>query len=138
MPGYPNSSSIAAYKNVAAHSTVVEADPYQLISMLMDTALEKLNIARAAIQRGDKAGKAAALHRATAIVDELRVSLNHQVGGEISASLERLYDYMIRRMLAANLQDDIKAIDEVNKLLSEIRGAWVAIPPGARTAKVMP
>ncbi|HEX2586446.1 MAG TPA: flagellar export chaperone FliS [Steroidobacteraceae bacterium] len=135
MAGYPN-SSIAAYRNVAAHSTVLEADPYQLVAMLMDTALERLNIARAAIQRGDKAGKAAALHRSTAIIEELRSSLNHQVGGEISSSLERLYDYMIRRLLAANLQDDIKAIDEVNKLLSEIRGGWGAIPQAARNAKV--
>jgi len=135
MAGYSN-SSIAAYKNVAAHSTAFEADPYQLICMLMDTALEKLNIARAAIQRGDKAGKAAALHRSTAIVEELRSSLNHKAGGEISSSLERLYDYMIRRLLAANLQDDIKAIDEVNKLLSEIRGGWGAIPPAARNVKV--
>jgi flagellar protein FliS len=137
MAGYPNSSNIAAYKNVAAHSSVLEADPYQLVSMLMDAALEKLNMANAAIQRNDKIGKAAALHRATAIIDELRISLNHEAGGEISVSLERLYDYMIRRALAANLQDDIKAIDEVNKLLSEIRGAWGAIPPAARTAKVM-
>jgi len=135
MAGYSN-SSIAAYRNVAAHSTVLEADPYQLVAMLMDTALERLNIARAAIQRGDKAGKAAALHRSTAIIEELRSSLNHQVGGEISSSLERLYDYMIRRLLAANLQDDIKAIDEVNKLLSEIRGGWGAIPQAARNAKV--
>ncbi len=138
MAGYPNSSSIAAYKNVAAHSSVLEADPYQLINMLMHTALERLGMARAAIQRGDKIAKAAALHRATAIVDELRNSLNHQVGGELSLSLERLYDYMIRRMLAANLQDDIKAIDEVNKLLSEIRDAWGAIPPSVRTPKVAP
>jgi len=137
MAGYSNSSSIAAYKNVAAQSSVLEADPYQLINMLMDAALEKLSMARAAIQRGDKIAKAAALHRATSIIDELRISLNHEAGGEISASLERLYDYMIRRTLAANLQDDIKAIDEVNKLLSEVRGAWGAIPPGARTAKVM-
>jgi len=67
MAGYSN-SPIAAYKNVAAQSAVLDADPFQLISMLMDTALERLKIARACVQRGDKAGKAAALHRATAII----------------------------------------------------------------------
>lgn len=137
MAGYPHPSSIAAYKSVANHGAVVEADPYQLICMLMDGALERLNLARAAIQRKDKIGKAAALHRVTSILDELRLSLNHSVGGDISASLDGLYDYMIRRTLAANLQDDIKAVDEVNNLLGEVRSAWGAIPVSARNARTV-
>lgn len=138
MAGYSQSSGISAYKKVAVHSEAVEADPYQLICMLMDGALERLHLAKAAIQRKDKVAKAQALHRVVEIIDELRASLNHKAGGQIADNLDRLYDYMIRRTLAANLQDDTKAIDEVNKLLSEIRGAWGSIPPAARTAKVMP
>ena len=138
MAGYPQTSSIAAYKSIAAHGTVTEAEPYQLICMLMDAALERLRLARVSIQRGSKMEKAGHLHRVVGIIDELRVSLDHKVGREISGNLERLYDYMIRRTLAANLQDDIKAIDEVNKLLSEIRGAWGAIPLSARIPKAVP
>ena len=135
MAGYSQTSGISAYKQVAVHGGASEADPYQLICMLMDGALERLHIAKAAIQRKDKVAKAKALHRVVEIIDELRASLNHKAGGQIADNLDRLYDYMIRRTLAANLQEDIKVIDEVNKLLSEIRGAWGAIPPTARTVR---
>ena len=138
MAGFSQSSSIAAYKSVAVHGTVPDADPYQLICMLMDGALERLSLARAAIQRKDKIAKTGALHRVVSILNELRHSLDHKAGGQIAENLERLYEYMVRRTLAENLQDDIKAIDEVKNLLSEIRGAWGSIPPGARSAKVMP
>ena len=138
MAGYSQASGISAYKKVAVHGGTAEADPYQLICMLMDGALERLNLAKAAIHRRDKVAKATALHRVVEIIDELRASLNHKVGGQIADNLDRLYDYMIRRALAANLQDDIKAIDEVNKLLSELRGAWGAVPADARSPKVMP
>lgn len=135
MAGY-SQSGISAYKKVSVHGGASEADPYQLICMLMDGALERLNLAKAAIQRNDKLTKTQVLHRVVEIIDELRASLNHKAGGQIAENLEKLYDYMIRRTLAANLQDDVKAIDEVNNLLSEIRNAWGSIPPAERIAKV--
>jgi flagellar protein FliS len=75
------------------------------------------------------------LHRVVAIIDELRCSLDHSVGGDISANLERLYEYMTRRVLMANLKNDIGAIDEVLRLLREIRNSWVAIPPALRSVQ---
>ena len=135
MAGY-SQSGISAYKKVSVHSEAVEADPYQLICMLMDGALERLKVAKAAMLRNDRVTKAQVLHRVVEILDELRASLNHKAGGQIAENLEKLYDYMIRRTLAANLQDDIKAVDEVNNLLSEIRNAWGAIPPADRITKV--
>jgi flagellar protein FliS len=133
MAGFSQASSIAAYKSVATHGAAVEAEPHQLISMLMDGALERLLSAKGCIERGDLVAKAALLHRVGAIVDELRCSLDHSAGGSIAANLDRLYEYMTRRVLNANLKNDVGAIDEVVKLLREVRDAWNAIPAQHRT-----
>jgi flagellar secretion chaperone FliS len=133
MAGFPQASSIATYKSVATHGAVVEADPHKLVCLLMDGALERLSSARGCIERGETVAKAALLHRVGAIVDELRCSLDHSVGGEVAANLEHLYDYLTRRVLLANLRNDVNIIDEVVRLLREIRGAWVTIPVQQRT-----
>jgi flagellar protein FliS len=135
MAGYPQASSIAAYKSVATHGAAQEADPHQLICMLMDGALDRLVSAKGCIERKELVAKAALLHRVGAIIDELRCSLDHSAGGEIAANLDRLYDYMMRRVLTANLSNDVIAIDEVVRLLREIRDAWVSIPLQARMVK---
>ncbi len=135
MAGYSQASSIAAYKSVATHGAVSEADPHQLICMLMDGALDRLISAKGCIERGELTQKAALLHRVGAIIDELRSSLDHSVGGTVSANLERLYDYMMHRVLNANLKNDVAAIDEVGRLLREVREAWVAIPVEARNQR---
>lgn len=135
MAGYSQASSIAAYKSVATHGVACEADPHQLITMLLDGALDRLMSAKGSIAQGDLVQKAALLHRVGAIIDELRCSLDHSVGGELSANLDRLYDYILRRVLTANLNNDVTAIDEVTHLLREIRHAWAAIPLDARAPR---
>lgn len=126
---------ISAYKSVATHGAAAEADPHRLICMLLDGALERLSAARGYVERKDLMQKAALLHRVGLIVDELRLSLDHSAGGDIAANLDRLYDYIMRRVVHANLQNDADAIDEAARLLQKIRDAWTAIPPEARAMR---
>ena len=51
----------------------------------------------------------------------------HDHGGEISSNLERLYDYMNRRLLEASSANDTLMIDEVMKLLLEVKSGWDGI-----------
>lgn len=132
---YSPGARISAYKSVAMHGVATEADPHQLICMLMDGALERLTAARGCIERQDQVQKAALLHRVGLIIDELCLSLDHSAGGEIAANLERLYDYINRRVLTANLHSDIAPIEEAARLLQQIRNAWGAIPPEARNVR---
>lgn len=135
MAAYPNAARAAAYQSVAAQTSTATADPHQLICMLMDGALSRMGAARGCIEHNDKVRKAALLHRVGAIIDELRVSLDHRAGGAIAADLERLYEYISRRICDANLQNDVAAIDESMKLLQNIRRAWGQIPPEARALR---
>jgi flagellar protein FliS len=39
---------------------------------------------------------------------------------------------MSRRLLAANAQNEVEPLDEVTRLLGQIRDSWVAIPMESR------
>lgn len=128
----PHAAKLAAYSSAQAHGGVAAADPHKLIVMLMDGALERISTARGCVTRGDMAEKARLLNRCVSIIGELRSSLDFQGGGQLAANLGELYDYMCRRLLKAIAENRIEILDEVSKLLHEVRGAWVAIPSEAR------
>ena len=132
MAATPNAAKLAAYSSASAHGGVAAADPHRLIVMLMDGALDRIRTARGCIERKDIAEKAKLLNRAVSIIGELRASLDAKAGGQIAANLDALYDYMCRRLLKANSDSNVAILDEVSKLLHELRGAWLAIPTEAR------
>ena len=132
MSANPYASRLAEYTKVSAHAGVAAADPHKLVLMLMDGALERLASARGCIARQDAVQKAHLVHRAVAILGELKASLDLKQGGSIAENLGELYDYMIRRVLLGSLQDKAEYLEEVSKLLGQVRDAWVALP--AKTA----
>jgi len=129
---YSPQSRIAAYRSVSAHGAVADTHPHALVLTLLDAALERMNAARACIEKGETRRKAGLLHSAVILVAELRGSLNMEKGGPLAVNLSQLYDYMSRRLIHANLNNDSAAVTEVLSLLSEIRGAWAAIGPVVR------
>lgn len=128
----PNSSKLAAYRSTSVHSGVAAADPHRLVVMLMDGALERIATARGLMTHGGGGEKAQLLHRAVAIIDELRNSLNFKAGGDVSVNLDALYEYMCMRIMQANAANKPEWLDEVSRLLGEIRGAWLALPAHGR------
>ena len=127
-----HAAKLAAYSSAQAHGGVAAADPHRLIVMLMDGALERIATARGCLTRGDTAEKARLINRAVSIIGELRSSLDLNSGGPIALNLGELYDYMCRRLLKATAENRVEMLDEVTKLLNEIRTAWVSIPNEAR------
>jgi flagellar protein FliS len=131
----PNAAKLAAYRSTSVHSGVAASDPHRLIVMLMDGALERLATARGLMLNGTGgAEKTQLLHRAVAIIDELRNSLNFKSGGDLSHKLDSLYDYICVRIMQANAANKPEWLDEVSRLVGEIRAAWLAIPAQQRPA----
>jgi flagellar protein FliS len=64
------------------------------------------------------------MQRAEAIIAELRGTLNHEKGGEIAGRLEAIYAFCQRHLLEARLKRDAERIEQVMKLLGELRDAW--------------
>ena len=135
--------AVGAYSNVGVETAVTEASPHRLVVLLFEGAKEAIILAKAGIEAGDIQKKGVSISKAIDIIlNGLRASLNMEEGGDLSQNLYALYDYMARRLLYANVNNDIAALDEVFSLLSEIHSAWVEIGenlvPSASTTSNQP
>lgn len=130
-------SGVAAYSQVGLETGVHAADPHKLTVMLFDGALQALRNGREHMKAGDIAAKGKSItHASTIITSGLRASLDLEKGGEIAGNLDALYDYMVRRLTHAHVHNDLAAMDEVERLLGELREAWNAIGTNAAAVPV--
>jgi flagellar protein FliS len=121
-------NSARAYAQVDEDTGVLAANPHQLIVMLFDGALLAIGKAENSLKQGDLMEKGRSIGSAISIVSYgLKASLDFSNGDEIAPRLAGLYDYMVRRLIHANLKNDAAALREISGLLSEIRGAWAEI-----------
>ena len=121
-------SAVKQYNQVGVVSGVEAASPHRLIQMLMQGAIEKVAMAKGFMLRNDVANKGSHISWAISIIDGLRSSLDLDAGGEIAHNLDDLYEYMTRRLLRANVENDPDILDEVSSLLNSIKEAWNALP----------
>ena len=126
---YANSRvAVNQYAQVDTYSAISGADSHRLVLMLMDGALGKIAVARGGMERNDLAAKGMAIGQAISNIDGLRSSLDLDAGGELAVNLDRLYDYMVRRLTEANIHNDASMLEEVAGLLNDIRAGWESIP----------
>lgn len=125
---YAMHKELNQYRQSGALAEAAVASPHRQIQMLFEGVLERIAMARGAMLHKNIAVKGEQIGRAIDIVEGLRVMLDHDRGGELSARLDSLYGYMTRRLLEANLRNDPEALDEVVRLLREVKAGWDAIP----------
>ena len=128
------SKGIQAYRKDSLKSDLASADPHRIIQLLMQGALERLALGKGCIERSDWEGKSAALSRAVEIINELRDALDREVNPELVDNLETLYEYMTVRITEASAAKDTSMIDEVIRLLLQIKGAWDQISQADKDA----
>lgn len=124
------SASISAYRQLSVETEANAASPHRLVGMLLAGARDRLRAARVQIEKGDAAGKGESISSALSIIGALQGSLNLEQGGEIAANLDSLYDYMLRSLPLANLEDNVDRIVEIDGLIAEIQAGWEGIKPG--------
>lgn len=114
-----------AYAKVGVESGVMSASPHQLIAMLFDAALASIRTARLHMEAGAVDEKGKAVSKAIDIINGgLIAGLDEEQGGELAKDLERLYEYVVRILLQANLRNDLQQLDEASELLANIASAW--------------
>lgn len=121
-------NAVQQYQQAHSQGKIENASPHQLIQLLMEGALSRIAQAKGAMTHGNMGEKSTLIGKAISIIGGLQGSLDMDTEGEISNNLDSLYDYMVRRLLEANLKNDDTILDEISGLLLEIKGAWDAIP----------
>jgi flagellar protein FliS len=120
--------AVDTYTRLEIETGVAAASPQRLIVMLYEGAIKAVLAAQAALARGDLAERGSAISKAISIIDEgLRPALDLEAGGEIAANLMSLYEYLVHRLLYANLKADEPSLGEALRLLTELKGAWEAL-----------
>ena len=125
-----SSRDASAYARVGLESGILAASPHQRISMLFDHYQAAIRMARLQMQAGNIPEKGKAITRAINIVSRgLRGSLDLEQGGDIARQLDDLYDFVVRLLLRANLDNDEASLNAAAELLGPSASAWSAIGP---------
>lgn len=95
--------------------------------MLYDGAIRFTTQARDAAKRRDIPTRRDAVSRVIAIVSELQSTLDVERGGEVATSLDRLYTFMLERLMSASFNQDPALFDDVLKVLTTLREGWTTI-----------
>ena len=94
--------------------------------------------ARLNMIRGQIAARGKAISKAMSIVDQgLKCSLDKARGGELAERLDALYEYICGRLFEANAQSRTDCLDEAERLLNEIYGAWAEIGKAPANLKLV-
>lgn len=105
-----------------SNNAVTTASPGELTLMLYNGCLKFINQAKQAISGQNIEVKNTSIQKAQAIVQELMVTLNMDM--TVSENLLSLYDYLNRRLIEANIKNDIAILEEVEGFVTEFRDTW--------------
>ncbi len=101
-----------------------EISSHQIISLLMDGALERVEQAIASHKKQQIEKLEILTQKLVAIINGLRNSLNIEAGGDIAENLDALYEYMVVNITQSTFEDLPKSLIETRNLLSEIKLGW--------------
>lgn len=108
----------AQYNN----SKVLTASPAELTLMLYDGSIKFCNIAIDAVERKDVAKAHKNIVKVENIIDYLRKTLDMKY--QVAQDFERMYVYLERRLVEANMKKDKEILEEINSHLHAIRDTW--------------
>lgn len=137
MVSMGNNQALNAYAQVNVEAAINAASPVQLIVLLYDGAINSLASAKGFMSQSKFEEKGRLISKAIGIVEGLRTVLDQEKGGEIAKNLNDLYEYMKKQLLLGNLKNQTEQLDEVMKLLADLRSAWVAIATPKNIAPAM-
>lgn len=110
--------------NQYQQNQISTASPEQILLMLYDGAIRFTRRAISGIEENKPELKMSGVSKAMAIIAEFSNSLNHEIGGQIADDLDALYDFMMRELTTANVNNDVEKLKTVETLLMDLRQTW--------------
>ena len=111
-------NAYAQYKN----SKVLTASPAELTLMLYEGAIKFCNIAIAAIEQKDVEKAHKNIQKTQKIIEHFRITLDMKY--PVAQDFDRVYEYLLRRLVEANVKKDKKILEEVSEHLHSMRDTW--------------
>jgi len=103
-------------------NSINTASPAKLTLMLYDGAVKFCNIALEGIEEKDIQKAHTNIMKAEKIIVELRVSLDRKY--KVWEDFDRVYDYVYRRLVEANMKKDPEILKEAMKHIKTMRDTW--------------
>lgn len=123
MPREDNMHPKEAYRQY--QSTYINtSSPEELICLLFKEALRNMLGAKEALLKGESLVKRKCLVKAFEVISELMNSLNLEKGGAIGEQLAILYEYVMMKLLEANVADKPKPLDEATAIIATLNDGW--------------
>lgn len=108
--------------NAYKQNSVTTASPGELTLKLYNGCLKFISKAKNAIAEKNIEEKNTNIQKAQSIIKELILTLNMDY--DISKQMLPLYEYMERRLIDANIKNDVGILNEVEGLVTEFRDTW--------------
>lgn len=115
-----NTNAYNAYKN----NSVNYVSKDKLLIMLLDGAVNFSKIARQAIVDKDIKKAHDNIIKTENIFYELIATLDVSKGGEWAPTLLKVYDFIVYRLIQANIKKDVEIMNEIIPLIEYVRGTW--------------
>jgi flagellar secretion chaperone FliS len=104
---------------------ILTASPAEITLMLYEGAIKFCNVAILAIQNKEIEKAHINIRKAQRIIEEFRNTLDHQY--PVWEDFDKIYVYLLRRLLQANIKKDASILEEVNGHLRMLRDTWKEI-----------
>ena len=121
--------------NPYLRNAVMTARPEQLQLMLYDGAIRFASQAREAIEKREIENSFNLLTRAQNIVREMESGLRHEVAPEICGQMASLYRFVFSKLVDANVNKDVQAVDDALKVLRHQRETWAILADKVQKAQ---
>ncbi len=122
-------NAAAAYKD----NRILTATPAELTLMLYEAAIKFGNLAVMAIEKKQMDKANLNIIKAERVITELRSTLNFDY--PVAKDFERVYDYIYRRLIEANIKKDATVLEDALRYIREMRDTWKEVMSKAKGAK---
>ncbi len=101
---------------------ILTASPAEVTLMLYEGAIKFCNIAIVSIEHGEIEKAHLNIKKTQRIIEEFRNTLDHKY--PVAEDFDRIYVYLLQRLLQANIKKDTAILEEVNTHLRSVRETW--------------
>jgi len=113
-----------------ANNKIMTASPAELTLMLYEGAIKFSNLAVMAIEEKDVEKAHKNIMKVQRIIEEFRYTLDHKYA--VAEDFDRVYKYLLTRLLDANLSKDKEIMEEVTEHLRSMRDNWKEVMKRAK------